>query len=253
MNRIGMIDWGIGGLGVYKELVSNSPRFSCVYISDSGFTPYGKSSKLKLIRRLNQIVDFLRRQDVKTLIIACNAASTVLDDLKKQNSDIRFFGMLEAGQKVLRQSRKKNMIVLGGRRTIQSQYFQKHFSKPKFQMQALVAQPLSALIEKGKQGSKLFEMHVQDLVKKSKFKADVVLLACTHYPAAQDCFFKNYPGTQILDPAKALVEDFKKIKYDSGISKFLTTGNVGAAKSSAAKAFNLKIKAFKKIKATDLY
>ncbi len=161
--------------------------------------------------------------------------------------------MLEAGRKVLRQSKKKNIIVLGGRRTIQSQYFQKHFSNPKFQMQALVAQPLSAMIERGQHRGKRFEAHLQDIVKKSKFKPDVVLLACTHYSAAQECFIEKYPGAEILDPAKALVEDFKSIKYDSSFSKFLTTGSIKAAKISAAKAFNLKIKAFKKIKSTDLY
>ncbi len=97
MNRIGMIDWGIGGLGVYKELVTDSPQFTCVYISDSGFTPYGKTPKLKLIRRLNQIVDFLRRKGVKTVIVACNAASTVLDELKKK---IMIYVFLECSKPV---------------------------------------------------------------------------------------------------------------------------------------------------------
>lgn len=245
---IGLIDWGIGGLSVYKELKKEIKNFSCVYLSDSGFTPYGKTPQKKLVQRLHRLTSFFRNQNIYTIVIACNAASTVIDQVQKLNPDIQFFGMLEAGQKAIRECNQKSVLVLGGERTVESLYFQSEFKKSKFQIEARLAQPLSAFIEAGKQNSKQFDLSVKSLAQNKKAKA--VLLACTHYPAATKVFQKHFPQAKILDPAVTLAQDLKKTipaPSKKARSLFYTTGSVALSKTSAYKAFQLKISSFKKV------
>lgn len=207
--KLGLIDWGIGGLSVYKELQAQLP-ISCVYFSDSGYTPYGKTTKRNLIRRLHKISEFFRKQHIRHIIIACNAASTVLEELQYLNKDIQYYGMLLAGAQSIRIYNKKRNLVLGGKRTIESHYFQNHFKNTKILLEGLVAQPLSAIIEKGDQHTQSFQDALNKVIKNLKMKPDLVLLACTHYPAATMTFKKTFPSAQIVDPAFYLIKDLKK-------------------------------------------
>jgi glutamate racemase len=249
--QIGLVDWGIGGLGVYKELRKELKSNSYVYLSDSGFMPYGKVPKAKLIRRLNQVIDFFRQKNIRTVVVACNAASTVLTDLQKKNPDMKLYGMLEAGKKLIQKSKKNYVLVLGGRRTIECGFFQKEFKNSKINLQALVAQPLSGLIERGQHDSKKFHQKVLFLKKQINNDPAVVLLACTHYPAASQVFKKHFPESLILDPAMIVVSEIKKnlkkTQTEKTRTQFFTTGSARQSKISALKAFGLKIPSFKKV------
>lgn len=250
---IGILDWGIGGLGVYQELQRQMKSYSYVYFSDSGFTPYGQTEKNQLLQRLNKILHFFRNKKIYTVVMACNAASTVINQLQKQNPDLRLYGMLEAGQEAIKKSKKKSVLVLGGKRTILSRYFQNNFSGSSIRLQALIAQPLSALIEQGKQNESVFIDEVLRLKIKIQFLPDAVLLACTHYPAATSVFKKLFPKARMIDPARLLVQNLKKqAKRDSRpqFTKFLTTGSVSQSKVSARKAFQIHIKSFQKVQIT---
>jgi len=250
INRIGLLDWGIGGLSVYKEIQSKI-GVSCLYFSDSGYTPYGKIPKKELIQRLNLIIDFFRKENISYIIIACNAASTVLDQVQIQNKDIQLFGMLKAGETSIRKSRKKKILVLGGKRTIKSCFFQNAFRHSDIHLEARVAQPLSAFIERGEQNSIQFTEALKAIQKKVRISPTFVLLACTHYPAATKTFQNFFPQARIVDPAEILVNDLSKIlgqklqKQKSSI--FVTTGSSKQSKLSAEKAFNITISEFKKV------
>jgi hypothetical protein len=41
-----MVDWGVGGLGFYKELKKRVDA-PALYFSDNGFTPYGRTPTAK--------------------------------------------------------------------------------------------------------------------------------------------------------------------------------------------------------------
>lgn len=253
---LGLIDWGIGGLSVYKE-IQKQLKQPCVYFSDSGFTPYGKASKKKLIKRLNLILDFFRQKNIKYIIIACNAASTVLDELQHLNPDLKLKGMLHAGIQTIKSSRKKRILILGGNRTIKSNFFQNYFSripnlKLKIKVEALVAQPLSALIEKGEHSTQKFLVALNQIILKASSSPELVLLACTHYPAASETFKSIYPDSIIADPGVILVKKLNLIKQKKHRniniqSKFYTTGSTHQSKVAAYKAFNLKINKFIKV------
>lgn len=259
--KVGLVDWGIGGLSVYKELMARSP-VSCVYLSDSGFTPYGKLTKQKLISRLNRISHFFRKKKIYHVIIACNAASTALEELQSLNPDMEFYGMLSAGAKAIQSHRKKSVLVLGGRRTIRSGFFQMHFASLPLHIETLVAQPLSAIIEKGEHRDAIFVRALDKITKSLTISPELVLLACTHYPAAYEIFVQHFPQSKIIDPATYLIDDLRKrwrrakrpnasslaksrkLSTKRISSQFYTTGNPRASRDAALKAFRIEIKKF---------
>lgn len=82
---IGVFDSGVGGLTVAREIMRNLPGERIVYFGDTARVPYGSKSRQTIIRYSRQIVRFLRTQDVKAIVVACNTASALaLSDIEKR-------------------------------------------------------------------------------------------------------------------------------------------------------------------------
>ncbi|MCC6452457.1 MAG: aspartate/glutamate racemase family protein, partial [Acidobacteria bacterium] len=118
MGRIGMIDWGIGGIGIYRRLKTSFPQASVTYFSDTGFTPYGKTTRRELIERLERVVRFLQIRDVSRVVIACNAASTVVEDLRCEGIEVS--GVIKPAIDMAANLRPQDLGLIGGRRTVVS-------------------------------------------------------------------------------------------------------------------------------------
>ena len=73
---IGIFDSGIGGLTVLREIIAAVPNESTIYFGDDGRSPYGTKSHDTIINYSLQDMKFLKEQDVKMIVIACNTAST---------------------------------------------------------------------------------------------------------------------------------------------------------------------------------
>ena len=72
---IGVFDSGVGGLTVVREIMRQIPQERIVYFGDTARVPYGNKSKDNIIRYSRQIIRFLRTQNVKAIVVACNTAS----------------------------------------------------------------------------------------------------------------------------------------------------------------------------------
>ena len=72
---IGVFDSGVGGLTVAREIMRQIPNERIVYFGDTARVPYGSKSKETVTKYSRQIVRFLRTQNVKAIVIACNTAS----------------------------------------------------------------------------------------------------------------------------------------------------------------------------------
>ena len=82
---VGVFDSGVGGLTVAREIMRNLPEENIVYFGDTARVPYGTKSKDTVLRYSRQIIRFLKTQDVKAIVIACNTASAyALEDVEKE-------------------------------------------------------------------------------------------------------------------------------------------------------------------------
>src|SRR3954469_21651881 len=72
-----VLDSGLGGLTVVRELRTALPAEDIVYFGDTARLPYGSKSSATVTSFVRQIINFLRPQNPKHVVIACNTATAL--------------------------------------------------------------------------------------------------------------------------------------------------------------------------------
>ncbi|HEV7699891.1 MAG TPA: aspartate/glutamate racemase family protein [Pyrinomonadaceae bacterium] len=240
MSRLGIIDWGIGGVSIYKLVKMRMPGVAVTYFSDTGVTPYGKMGRRDLATRLDTVIEFLKGRGVTHIVIGCNAASTVIHDLRDHGVPI--LGMIEPAIRMTSKIRSRRLGLIGGRRTVVSGVHRRAFADRGIAVRQRIAQPLSALIESGDVSSDQLRSEVRRILEPLR-NCSHILLACTHYPAVLPVLQAAVPNIRFLDPAEEVVNALgrQNIERDGGADEFLTTGDPRAMKKAASNAFGVKI------------
>jgi glutamate racemase len=240
VSRIGIIDWGIGGISIYKLVNEQMPGVPVTYFSDTGVTPYGKMARRELAARLDGVVEYLISRGVEHVVIGCNAASTAIDDLAEHA--IPIIGVIEPAVRMTAKLHPQKLGLIGGRRTVVSGVHRRAFQELGFRVRQRIAQSLSGLIESGDTDSDLLHSEARRILKPLR-GCSHVLLACTHYPAILPILRQHGPKVKFVDPAEELLEVLRRqeIGSDRGLDEFLTTGSPGAMKNAASRAFGVKI------------
>ena len=183
---IGVFDSGVGGLTVAREIMRQIPNERIVYFGDTARVPYGGKSKEIVTKYSQQIVRFLRTQDVKAIVIACNTASAyALEEIKKE-IDIPIIGVVKPGAVTATKATRNGKIgVIATEGTINSQIYTQYIKDLKQDAEVLgKACPLFVpLVEEG-----LLEDPVTDEIAQRYLSVlidsgiDTLILGCTHYP-----------------------------------------------------------------------
>lgn len=242
---LGIIDWGIGGLGVLKALDRLAPGLPVLYWSDAGVTPYGRLDPDSLAERLVKVVSALAERGATEVVLACNAASTVVARLGAAQVPVE--GIIAHGLASVPEE-LHCVGVIGGQRTIDAGHYRRGLARPDRVVLSRVAQPLSAHIEAGHTGSARFRADLADILAPLQY-VDALVLACTHYPAARDWFANELPYTQLIDPAEhmAAAIAYRYPEVTSAASRaarvFLTTGDPDAMRHAAAHAWGMMLTA----------
>ncbi len=119
---IGVLDSGIGGLTVAREIVRMMPDERIIYLGDTARFPYGNRSDESIRSLALQGAETLLARDIKLLVIACNTISAVaLESIEKLAGDVPVIGSVLPGARaaVLRTADRK-IGVIGTRATIRS-------------------------------------------------------------------------------------------------------------------------------------
>ncbi len=245
MNRLGIIDWGIGGVSIYK-LIRGDLGVPVTYFSDTGVMPYGKMTRPELVSRLDHVVEFLRSNGVTNLVIGCNAASTAIPLLKDQGLVVE--GVIESAIRSTSKLKPKDLGLIGGRRTVVSGVYRRGFALNRIALKQRIAQPLSALIESGDLSSETLKNECRKILSPLK-NCSHILLACTHYPAITDVMRPFVSKqTEFVDPAADLVKRVEKWRLlTEGADAFLTSGNANSMKKAALAAFGVEIENVEKV------
>ena len=246
--RLGILDWGIGGVGFYAQARARLPDLPIVYWSDAGAVPYGKLAPDELARRVVAIARWLKREaGVTHLAIACNAASSVLPKLHLADGALpEITGIIEHGARAAlqRTTAGQTIGVVGGRRTILSGAYRRALSGRVIRQR--IAQPISARVEAGDLDSDGLRREL-DVIMAPLRDVDLLVLACTHYPALSGAFAARAPGAGIVDPAAELLAwavdawPLDLAAADGGRDLVLTTGEVGVTARSARLAFGMDL------------
>lgn len=246
MKRLGIIDWGIGGVSIHALVKKEIGDVPVTYFSDTGVTPYGRMSRRELVARLNAVIEFLIGRGVTHIVIGCNAASTAIAHLKDHGIPVR--GVIEPAIAMTVKLKPEKLGLIGGRRTVVSGCYQRGFRKQGLAVRQRIAQPLSGLIESGDTTSESLQTAVKQILTPIE-NSSHILLACTHYPAITSVMRRYVsPRTEFIDPAGEVVKIVKHWKLTlSGEDEFLTSGGVAAMKRAAKNAFGVTMRRVTKV------
>ena len=242
--KLAILDWGIGGMGLVKALRARGITKNLLYFSDSGFTPYGRVSKTILEARVRSWTEVAQSFGARHLVIACNAASSILENAENLNWEHRqgyalpMTGIIAHGIQQVLSHHVESIAVIGGQRTIRSNIYRRAFEAKGLRVYQRIAHPLSALVEMGQ----LRGAHVEAAIRRVLApvpKHVPVLLACTHYPALMHTLRVLYPSRVWLDPASRLAEWLKPLDADGREFEVWTTGDPCATQNNAAQVFGV--------------
>jgi glutamate racemase len=237
---LAVLDWGIGGLPLFQSLCAAMPGTDLLYLSDSGSVPYGKQSSGALRRRLEDIAAFAAGLGVRAIAAACNALSSVLPAASVFTAGVEVFSLIHA---FLASPLPSGRVigVIGGIRTIQSGIYQRALEAAGNRVRSCPTQELSALIEAG-------DMDAVPLFLEKTLAAlgdiEILVLACTHYPAVSPLIQNTARSLEIIDPGSALrdscVERFAAFgdrRPAGGRRVYVTTGSAENSRRAAERAF----------------
>lgn len=240
--RIGICDWGIGGLGFYNLLRADRPDIDVVYLGDQGFTPYGRVSTKELTHRIRWVLMGFRDLGVTEVVVACNAASTVLAGAAVPG--VVAHGVIQPTIEQLALA-STSVGVIGGRRTILSGSYRRPLRALGIPVAQRVAQPLSGLIEAGRAEEPSTQTLLKEILRPIR-GCNRLVLACTHYVVLTPAIQAYMPHASIVDPAtgvwKRMKDRLPRLSADIGTDQFFTTGALDAMETQAASAFGVSAK-----------
>lgn len=215
---IGIIDSGIGGVTIFREILKSIPKGHFIYYSDSINNPYGDKSKKEILDILDNVVTKLIDMGCTIIVIACNTASSIgVSYLREKYRKILFIATEPAYKMVHDYNPQGKTLVMATRGTIESEKFLELYHKYDNHNTILLSCiGLAELIENNQDVRK----YLNELLGKYK-NIDNVVLGCTHYPLIKSEIKKILGDVTFYDGSKGVTKELLRvlkmhnIKYES--------------------------------------
>ncbi|MFA9413470.1 MULTISPECIES: glutamate racemase [unclassified Streptococcus] len=220
---IGFLDSGVGGLTVVRELMRQLPHEQVVYIGDSARAPYGPRPAEQIKTYTWELVNFLRKQDVKMIVLACNTATAVVwEDIKSQ-LDIPVIGVIMPGASAaIKATRTGKIGIIGTPMTVQSDIYREKITSlaPQSQVESLACPAFVPIVESNQMTSPLAKKAVYETLAPLVGQVDTLILGCTHYPLLRP-IIQNVMGQEValVDSGAESVRDISVLLNYFGINR----------------------------------
>ena len=216
---IGIFDSGVGGLTVAKRIFQLLPDEKVIYFGDTGRYPYGPRSPQIVRRFSSQNVEFLLRQKVKFIVVACNTASAVaLPELQKRHP-VPMIGVIEPGAvAAIRATRNHRVGVIGTVGTVSSRAYRKaiHRRSKNTRVFSVPCPLFVSLAEEGYVDKKATLFIAKDYLKPLIQKGvDTLVLGCTHYPLLKKIISQVMgEKVRLIDSAEETAKEVRRFLED---------------------------------------
>lgn len=204
-NPIGIFDSGIGGLTVLKEVTRILPGESIFYLGDTARVPYGIRSPETVTRYSFECTEFLLKQHIKFLVVACNTVSAISLVKIRERVAIPVVGVIEPGARAAVRATKSGKIgIIGTETTIRSSAYVKAIKAldPAIEVFGLACPLLVPLVEEGWTEGAIAQMVVERYLKDMREKGvDTLVLGCTHYPLLKGVIQEAMGDVSLIDSA----------------------------------------------------
>lgn len=216
LGSIGIMDSGVGGLSVLRQIQEQLPHEDLLYFADQAHVPYGPQTPAKIKQYTQRIAAFLLDQGAKLIVVACNTASAAaLTHLRESFLEVPFVGMEPAVKPGATQSRQGKIGVLATTGTFGSERYARLMAQ---YGQGIMAfeDPCVGLVEQIEAGNlaapETEQILQQALAPMLAAGADTIVLGCTHYPFVMPLIERLAgPQVMIIDPAPAVARQTYRV------------------------------------------
>jgi glutamate racemase len=248
---IGVIDSGVGGLTVAKEIMRQLPKEQIVYLGDTARCPYGPRPKEEVRQFTWEMTNYLLGYDIKMLVIACNTATAVVLEEIRKKLNIPVLGVVHPGARTaLKITKNYHIGVIGTIGTIKSGAYEKALKSinNKVQVESLACPKFVPLVESGNfEGEEAKKIVAESLEPFKHSDIDTLILGCTHYPLLSP-LIHEYMGKKVklICSGDETAREVSTILHHSGLLNtgervkehlFLTTGPKELFQKIASKWF----------------
>ena len=208
-----VLDSGIGGLAVVRELRRQDAAVEIAYVADDAAFPYGDIPADDLTDHVVALVERLVPEtSPDVIVIACNTASTLVLPPLRARFDIPIVGTVPAVKPAAERSRSRAFSVLATPGTIARDYTRDLVAQhaPACRVTLVGAAKLAEIAEARMAGRAVDDRAITAeiaaaFVETPEGRTDAVVLGCTHYAFLTDELVRLAPWpVEWIDPSPAI-------------------------------------------------
>ncbi|MGE5282911.1 MAG: glutamate racemase [Chloroflexota bacterium] len=184
-----MFDSGVGGLTVLHECLVSLPEEDFVYLGDTAWFPYGVKDTGELRDRIRRIAELLFGDGAKLLVIACNTATSVGEDVAREvaaEHGVDVVPVVEPQAEIAAAITDSGRIgVLATPNTVESGAYRRALEAQgrELTVTEVEAPDLAPFIQDGSPFDEgVVEMARAYCAPLKHAEVDTLILGCTHYP-----------------------------------------------------------------------
>jgi glutamate racemase len=219
---VGVFDSGVGGLSVWREIVSRLAHEDVIYLADQAHVPYGFRPLEQVKEFAEAVVRFLLEQGAKIIVVACNTISAAaLYYLRNVFPDVPFVGMEPAIKPAVERTRSGVVGVIATQATFQGKLFASLVERYVGDVQELcrvcpgLVEAVEAGALDGPEAEGLLRECLEPLVSAG---VDQLVLGCTHYPFLRSTIERIVgEGVAVIDPAPAVACQAERVLQSRGL------------------------------------
>jgi glutamate racemase len=263
---VGVFDSGVGGLTVLHECLVTMPHEDFVYLGDHARLPYGPRPLEEIRRFAREIGTFLEAQDVKLVLVACNAATSAALPRLQEELTVPVVGVTTPeAHAAVQATRNRKIGLLATQATVEAGRYAKLVGDLDAGVELVpVACPeLVPLIE----SSDPFSARTTEAVREyaaplKEAGVDTVILGCTHYPLIRPIFQRVFGrGVTLVFSAEETAREVAETLARKGIAseaareggcRFLTTGEPSLFRELGERFLQLPLGQIEQVAVADL-
>jgi glutamate racemase len=184
-----MFDSGVGGLTVLHECLVSLPEEDFVYLGDTDWFPYGTKDTGELRARIRRIAELLLGDGAKLLVIACNTATSVGEDVAREvaaEHGVEAVPVVEPQAEIAAAITDSGRVgVLATPNTVESGAYRQALEEQgrTLEVTEVEAPQLAPFIQDGSPfDDGVMEMARAYCAPLRRAEVDTLILGCTHYP-----------------------------------------------------------------------
>jgi glutamate racemase len=220
---IGIFDSGVGGLTVARAVLDQLPHEPVLYVGDTARGPYGPRPIAEVREYALDVMDQLVGEGVKTLVIACNSASSaVLRDARERYSVPVVEVIQPAVRRAVAATRNGHVGVIGTRATVMSKAYEDSFAAaPQLRITTQACPRFVELVEQGiTHGSELERVAHEYLDPVREAGVDTLVLGCTHYPLLTGVIsYVMGDGVTLVSSAEETAQDVYRVLAEHALMR----------------------------------